>query len=492
MNRWKILVVDDDSDMHSVTRLALKRLEYGGRKVALISAASAESARIEMSLNPDITIILLDIVMENEDAGLSFIHYVRKELKNELVQIIIRTGHPGRAPEEQITIDYDINDYQEKSELSARKLKTSIITALRSYVALKTIDEHRKGLKQVIDASANVFRNQVHEDFELEVLTQLRDLLHLNGNPNHSRAGVVVCEDPQGELRITSAIGRFIEFVSDPLSRILDIECWHQKMPKDTANGCFKIDNYRVFTFRPRKDYDIFFMIEDASIESEWQKDLLEAFRLNISIALDNSFLYNEIEASRNDLAVALGEIAESRSSETGSHVKRVGEIAKILALKLGMNTKAADKIHMAATMHDLGKLAIQDEILNKPGKLTPEEFEIMKSHSRVGYEMLKSSNRELLQSAAMIALEHHENYDGTGYPKGLSGEDISLECRIVAIADVFDALGNKRVYKESWTKEQILGYMREQSGKKFDPNLMTVFFEHVDELLQVRERYPD
>lgn len=148
--------------------------------------------------------------------------------------------------------------------------------------------------------------------------------------------------------------------------------------------------------------------------------------------------------------------------------------------------------MRLAASMHDLGKLAINDSILNKPGPLSSEEFTVMKNHCDLGNAILQRSKRPLLQMAATVAKEHHENYDGTGYPQGLKKEEINMYSRIVALADVFDALGMKRVYKESWPLEQILEYIRAERGKKFDPQLVDLFFQNVDEIVQVQKTYLD
>ncbi len=134
-----------------------------------------------------------------------------------------------------------------------------------------------------------------------------------------------------------------------------------------------------------------------------------------------------------------------------------------------------------AAPMHDIGKIAIPEEILNKPGKLTPEEFDIMKTHATAGYSLLCKSEKRMIVAAAEVAYGHHEKWDGTGYPRGLSGEDIPLYARIVAIADVFDALGNDRCYKKAWELPQILEFFKEQRGKHFDPRLMEIFLQNVD-----------
>lgn len=202
--------------------------------------------------------------------------------------------------------------------------------------------------------------------------------------------------------------------------------------------------------------------------------------------------LTEEIETTQREIIYTLGEIAEARSKETGNHVKRVAEYSKILAIKYGLSEKEAELLKLASPMHDIGKVAIPDSILNKPGKLTYEEFEIMKKHTVIGYEMLKHSNREILQHAAEIALTHHERWDGTGYPYGLKGEEIPISGRITAVADVFDALGSDRVYKKAWDLDEIIEYFKEQRGKQFDPILVDIFLENLDDILSIRNKYVD
>ncbi|TCL70056.1 response regulator RpfG family c-di-GMP phosphodiesterase [Hydrogenispora ethanolica] len=340
---WKLLIVDDERDVHDVTRMALKRLTFDSKGMEFLSAFSAAEAKEVLRAHPEIAVILLDVVMEEDDSGLALVRHIREELKNTMVRIIVRTGHPGEAPEESVTVEYDINDYKEKTELTSRSLRTALINALRSYRDIATIHD-----------------------------------------------------------------------------------------------------------------------------------------------------LNQEIEATQSELIYALGEIAESRSVETGHHVKRVGEIAGILARHLGLAEREAALLRLAASMHDLGKLAIHDSILKKTGPLTAAEYETMKRHSRLGYEILKRSKRPLLQMAATIAKEHHENYDGTGYPSGLKGEAISIYSRITALADVYDALGMKRSYKAAWPQAQILAYLREQRGKKFDPRLVDLFFQHAEEIARVRQLFGD
>ena len=202
--------------------------------------------------------------------------------------------------------------------------------------------------------------------------------------------------------------------------------------------------------------------------------------------------LNEEIINTQKEVVLTMGAIGETRSKETGQHVKRVAEYSYLLAKLAGLNENDASLLKQASPMHDIGKVGIPDNILNKPAKLTFEEFEIMKTHASIGYEMLKYSNRPILKASALVAKTHHEKWDGTGYPEGLKGEDIPIFGRITAIADVFDALGHNRVYKKAWELEDILALFKQESRKHFDPNLINLLFKHLDKFLALRNEYDD
>ena len=202
--------------------------------------------------------------------------------------------------------------------------------------------------------------------------------------------------------------------------------------------------------------------------------------------------LNDEIEDTQREVVFTMGAIGESRSKETGNHVKRVAQYSKLLALYYGLSENEADMLKQASPMHDIGKVAIPDSVLNKPGRFTQEERLIMDTHAQLGYDMLKNSHRELLQLAATVAYQHHEKWDGTGYPQGLKGEEIHIAGRITALADVFDALGSERVYKKAWDDERIFDLFKEQRALHFDPKLVDIFFDNLDEFLKVREQFKD
>jgi putative two-component system response regulator len=187
-----------------------------------------------------------------------------------------------------------------------------------------------------------------------------------------------------------------------------------------------------------------------------------------------------------------LGKTAEYKDPETASHVARVAHYSKLIARELGLDEKEQELIFYAAPFHDLGKVGIEDKILLKPGKLDNEEFDIMKTHAMIGYEILKDSNSEYLQSGAQIALTHHEKYNGRGYPKGLVGDEIPIFGRIVAVVDVFDALTSNRPYKKAWSFEDALNLLKEESGQHFDPKIVDIFINNVEEIKEIYSSFEE
>jgi len=187
-----------------------------------------------------------------------------------------------------------------------------------------------------------------------------------------------------------------------------------------------------------------------------------------------------------------LGKAAEYKDNETGLHVVRMSHYSALLARAYGWNEQACTLMLHAAPMHDIGKIGTPDHILRKPGKLDAEEWEIMKQHPTVGAEIIGeySEGSELFKMARVIALTHHEKWNGTGYPNGLAGEDIPIAGRIVAIADVFDALTTRRPYKEAWPIDKAIGLLEDETGKHFDPTLMGLFLSILPKMMEVRERW--
>lgn len=202
--------------------------------------------------------------------------------------------------------------------------------------------------------------------------------------------------------------------------------------------------------------------------------------------------LNDELRITQKEMTLALGSIMETRDEDTGRHVLRVATYAKLLASLYGVDEEQTNLIYEAAPFHDAGKVAIPDSILNKPGKLTPEEWEIMKTHTAEGYRIFKDTTRPILRMCAVIAKEHHERWDGNGYPDGLKEKEIHVAGRIVALADVLDALTTERPYKKAWSFEDAVAYILSEKGKMFEPKLVDHFAAHADEFRKIYDELKD
>lgn len=199
-----------------------------------------------------------------------------------------------------------------------------------------------------------------------------------------------------------------------------------------------------------------------------------------------------ETRAREKEAIIRLSRAAEYRDPETGAHLLRMANYTRLIANRLGLPEQEQDLLQEAAPMHDIGKVGIADAILLKPGKLTPEEYETMKTHSAIGYEILRDSVSPLLRTAAVIAWTHHEKFDGSGYPRGLKAEDIPLHGRIAAVADVFDALTSSRPYKAAWPIARAIEFLQEGRGSHFDPLCIDTFLQDEAAILEIRDRYQD
>jgi len=218
-------------------------------------------------------------------------------------------------------------------------------------------------------------------------------------------------------------------------------------------------------------------------------KKVLAFNNLSLQTKLDiqEKRLSSELETSQKEMIFVLTELVESVSDETGKHIRRVAEYSRLLGhYHESISEEDANVLYCASPMHDIGKTAIPEHILHKKGSLTEDEFEIMKTHTTKAHKYLKSSNRKMMKAADIIAYEHHEKWDGSGYPRGLSAENIHIFSRIVAIADVFDALTHKRVYKDAWSVENAVDYIYQRAGTHFDPYLVEIFKANIDEFIKI------
>ena len=489
---WKVLLVDDEPDIHDITKLTLSRFRLDGRALSFVHAYSGAEAKEVLAREKDIALVFLDVVMEREDSGLEVARWMRQELDNQFTRIVLRTGQPGQAPEERVIVDYDINDYKEKTELDRTKLFTTTFAALRAYRDIMKVEDarrvqqtYREGLERVIAASAHIFQQRNLKDFANGLLQQVVALLRLEQSMLlRLKAASVITG--QSQYEILAQIGDMGgDEIGPELLGQLD-EARHNRISLlngDTWVGYFPNNNSGKASLLVLKGVD-----EISDIDAQ----LLEVFCSGVAIAFDNILLNQEITDTQAELILRLGDVVESRSNEAGNHVRRMAQVCHMLAQASGMPDDETAVLMHAAPMHDVGKIATPDAVLLKPGRLTPDEWEIMKQHPTVGLQILDGSQRPILKAAAVIAHQHHEKWDGSGYPQGLKGEQIHPYARIVAVADVFDALTHERCYKEAWPIGQVRDYLREVAGKHLDPHYVELLIQNIDKADEVNRLWPD
>lgn len=497
---WKLLIVDDEPDVHQVTRLVLGDFSFMGRNLEFHHAYSDVEARQMLDQHSDISLILLDVVMEQDDSGLKLVEYIRNVLKNRFVRIILRTGQPGLVPLKKVIVDYDINDYKEKSELTDQKLYATLVASLREYDHLVTIEENRKtielnkmGLEKIIQASNSIFELQSLRNFAQGVLLQFESLSGVDVHSIYTKVDGFSAIQERSDFKILAGTGYYTDHLEEPVDEILKEEDLNRIRDAVSQQANQYGSDYFVCQVKNSVGQTHVLYVHGKNLSTKGvDRELIEVFNTNISVAFENLHLTQEIEHTQHEIIYTLGEVTEARSYETGFHVKRVGEFSRIMARRYGLDIKQANLLKVAAALHDVGKVGIPDAILNKPGALTETEFDVMKEHALLGHKILGKSKREMLKTASIIAHQHHEHFDGSGYPQGLKADEINIFARIVAVSDVFDALSSDRIYRPAWNDERIYDYFREHRGSKFDPDIVDTFFDALPELLEIRALFSD
>jgi response regulator RpfG family c-di-GMP phosphodiesterase len=389
-----------------------------------------------------------------------------------------------------VIVNYDINDYKEKTELDRTKLFTTTFAALRAYRDIMKVEEariaqlnYREGLERVIAASAHIFQQRNLKDFANGLLQQVVALLRLE-NSMLLRLRAATAISGEHEYEILAKIGDEENILTPELLAQLDDAKSNRisKVQGDTYVGYFPNSSGKASLL----------VLKGVEEISDIDTKLLEVFCSGVAIAFDNILLTQEITDTQAELILRLGDVVESRSNEAGNHVRRMSEVCHLLAVAACLPEDEVAVLRHAAPMHDIGKIATPDAVLLKPGKLDAAEWEIMKQHPAVGLSILDGSQRPILKAAAVIAHQHHEKFDGSGYPQGLKGEHIHLYARIVAVADVFDALMHKRCYKDAWPVDQVVTHLREVAGHHLDPVYVEHLINNIDKALAINERFPD
>ena len=349
--KWKIAVIDDDQAVHEGTRFALSDYYLNGQGLEILSAYSAAEGRALMRAHPDIAAVLLDVIMETDIAGLELVEFIRNEIRNETVRIILRTGQPGQAPERRVIVQYDINDYKAKTELTADKLFTSLTAALRSYQQLERMVQTRRGLEIIIDAASTLYDFKSMQRLAEGVLTQLASLLNVDC------AGILVLRDGgdiSGDFSVLAGSGCYSRFIGASGAKALDADL------RSMVEAAFKgrkhefVDQRTVLYVRTGSGREVVVLLQAERQLSETDRALVEIFGSRLSIAFDNVILYQQLQAANAQLEDRVAQqypgglrVGDALGSGCGHRPENI--VSRLHALDHGLATSIISKSDLAA-----------------------------------------------------------------------------------------------------------------------------------------------
>jgi putative nucleotidyltransferase with HDIG domain len=443
MERTKVMIVDDSKTIHAELSSILSELSWNGKDLDIEHTYGYEEFK-KIFVPEKYALVITDLVMESDDAGIKVINHIRHTCNDKKTRIILMTADPEKIPTDLLTRDYDINAYIEKKSLSPFSTKLTVLSLLKTYQDITLLEQAIVTLENV---AANASEMSLPE-LLINTFFQVRTFLCLK-RPDIKLDGEIFVNNE----RIFPP--KFMN--SEHLEYRYDV---HTKVQKDNI----------LFVVYSSKQLN--------SLETSYIRSLLKNLQRSL-----NSTKYPDIE---EEFVIMLSKVVEAKSEETGDHVNHVAELSYYLAQYLGFSSSDAKLIKKASALHDIGKVGVPDYILNKPGKLDEKEFSIMKEHSLIGFEILRDSTLNIFELGAVVALEHHERWDGSGYPYGLQGEEIAIEARIVQVADVFEALTHDRCYRPAWSVEKAVEYMNDMKGRQFDPMVLDAFNKHLKDMIAI------
>jgi len=498
---WKVLIVDDEPEVHAVTKLALNDFNLNGKTLEFVSAYSGEEAKAIFKSHDDIAVVLLDVVMETDDAGLKVAEYVRNELDNHFTRIILRTGQPGQAPEKDVIINYDINDYKSKTELTAQKLFTVIIAALRSYRDIIVIEENRRGLEKIIDASVDLFSSRSLEKFMQGIIQQLASILGCSKDAAYITTAVATTSRTintsnnalgDDELYVFAGNGEYASKEGVPLKDAINDQeyalCVKAMREKQIV---YAEDHVVAYCNSKSHNGALLYLSGLPRRIGESDRHLVKRFSDSVQLAFDNVLKTVDVEATQKEIIERLGRALEHEPNGS-NNLKRMVKMAQLLAKKAGLDEHAIHELGLAIPLHDIGTSIVPKSILQKSSPLSEEEIFKIRQHAEFGYQILRDSCRPTIQLAAMLAKQHHERWDGKGYPDGLKKEEIDIKSRIATLVDVFDALLNARPYKPAWSIEKVEAVLIEEKGQHFDPYLVDCLSSDLSAFMAIQTEYAD
>lgn len=357
------------------------------------------------------------------------------------------------------------------------------------------LKRNRDGLDVIVDYTDTLLCARTYQEVMSITLFMIKNLFTSVENIPKQMEGYIGIRESKDSFYAMSESMLPKQFLVQDEEVIVRVEEEWYTLPiaeSEESSTVFINKNKLTMFFYSKKELVVFVILHiNLGKTDEVLNKLMRILYRNIRLAINNVKLSKDMYETQEELVRAFSEISESKSGQTGKHIKRVSEYMKIMAEAIQLDNEEKDCLVIASMMHDIGKLLIPESIIEKSGKLTKEEFEVIKTHVKLGYKLLEYSPGRIMEIARIIALQHHEKWDGTGY-LGMKGEEIDYYSRIMAIVDVFDALMSRRSYKESWSIDETYNEIVGQSGKHFDPDIVELFKEHFNEFLYVLMQYPD
>ncbi len=475
---WKVMIADDEPAFRTLASRYLCNLSFEGRLIEILEASSAAEAKQILREHDNIAVILLDVRMESPNAGYDLVRHIRETMGNHSVRIVLASGLFERKSREIAIVDYDVNDAIDKADILDARLCTTVIKALRSYRDILRVNASLNAVTENGRPGGEIAEEC---DRMLESCLAAASCTSRSGNLS-GLVGSCRLES----MKLVAGCGRFTAYRSAHLTETLYedpiismLACVKDHRPIVTPNSF-------TAAYAPTNSTMGVIHIEQTEPFAPHTLDLIRLVSPNLVTSISCIITADNGLSRDVETMSTIHALVSTRSRETGKHVRRVGLTSEHLALLVGVGEREAETIGYAAQLHDVGKVGVPDNVLHKPGHLTEMEYQLMMIHTRLGHRILSANSSTLFSTAATIALNHHERWDGQGYPNKLHGEDIPLAGRIVAICDVFDALTHERSYRKAMTIKRAVGIIRKEHGRAFDPRLTDLFLNHIDEFLAI------
>ncbi|HYD66553.1 HD domain-containing phosphohydrolase [Azospirillum sp.] len=490
---WTVLVVDDGSAIEDTLRL-LAGIHYKNTPLTLLSADTVDRAKELLGKHPDIAVVLLEPVLGGANQGLELVPFIRNALGNHRIRIMVHTGHPEMAPERDVVDNHEVDGYLTKAEATADRLRTTLVTALRALGRVRAEGSLRYGLAKLIVATGELAKIKRPQHFHQDLLDRLTFMLGMGKDGLLCVHGDGSSPD-DGAIRVMAASGRFAPWKGGDVAAVPE-ESVSATVRHVLASGeTVRTPQCVSFAIKARGVTGLAYVAGECALRDyNWQ--WVEVFRMKAESAFENTLLISELGAVQEATVLTLARLSEHKDELNAGQLRRLEllttEIARILhernACPDEISEDLVDRIGLASLLHDIGMLFVPEHIQTREGELDDEDYELIQQHADAGYRLLKEAANSLrgpsfLATAAEIALHHHERFDGSGYPSNLKGSDIPLSARIVAVADVFDALVSDRHHRRAWPAADAIRWTVDRAGTQFDPVVIDAFKAAIERL---------